>query len=278
MARRRTLQNRHNGSVATLAEGGSRTALPGGREGACPPGERLAPVNRTLGFLLCLLVCSTSVGCTSRVVRPDPLAARFAAPDAARARARAFDLYANAQRAHEDAEAADADTAEQADQRELALLLLLSAIAEAERLDFDEASAAAEARSAAALQERARIVKSALEVQQAVRRDEAARLAALEFANALGEAQRIATKSGKRTPDSKQRATHAGEVLGDRATLTLAAAIALGLTSEQSAGVEQLLASAEHAPEGEARLKAAHAALIAAERALDDARKARPAP
>jgi hypothetical protein len=235
-------------------------------------------VNGTLGFLLCLLGYATCVGCTSRAVRPDPLAARFAAPDAARARARAFDLYAKAQRAHEDAEAADADTAEQADQRELALLLLLSAIAEAERLDFDEASAAAEARSAGALQERAQLVKSALEFQQALRRDEAARLAATEFANALGEAQRITTKSGKRTPDSIQRITHAGEVLSDRASLTLAAAIALGLTTEQSAGVEQLLARAEHAPEGEARLKAAHAALIAAERALDDARKARPAP
>lgn len=209
-----------------------------------------------LGFGAALAMI-VNPGCATTPVRGDPLIARFHAEAALRARATAPDLYArarNALRARADARSEDART----HHAERALLLLDAAIAESHRLSAERASAAAEARWADAVDQRARLDQQRQTLEEQLARDRAGRLA-----DRLVEQARAPRANALST---RQAAT----VLHERTLLVLAAAIALGLDPERSAVLERTLARAAQRPDAAARLVATRAALREAEHALRD--------
>jgi colicin import membrane protein len=201
------------------------------------------------------------------------LRARFAQTDAQHARELAPDLYARAERAWQDAKrATEPDAA--LDHETRARLLLAAAVAEAERIVLDRAASAAEARYTEALEQRAELERTRVELEQAAARDRAALDARAEAARVFQRAEPAQRGAHGAAERDAQRASDA-EVVRRHALLMLAAADALGLSGERSNQLALTIAAAEHAANGAAALEAAHAALAAVERALGDARKAR---
>jgi hypothetical protein len=208
--------------------------------------------------------------------RPDVLEARFAEPDARRARAEAPDLHARAERAWRDARSTRNDAATRADHQTRARLLLDAAVAEADRIELDRVAAAAEARYASAIEARADVERQAFDVSREIAREQAARVARAEAERASRRDEIDRTSRGRPKEREVMRAQLA-EQLRRRALLTLAAATALGLSDQRSLDLEQTIARGEHSPTGTTALAAARAAMAAAERALADAR-ATPSP
>lgn len=212
------------------------------------------------------------------------LAERFAAPEVARAREVAPDLFAAAERARAAAEGSrargDADAAD--DETTCARLYLEAALVEVRRVDEERARGLAEratedADAAAQADEAARLV---LEVETT--RRAAAQVAEVELARALARAQATEPRRAARLPSGDPEDARIGaRALARRARLLLAAARSLGATDAEARPVEVLLAAYEAVPTAHARdadaraidlLTAADAARRAAETALGEAR------
>jgi hypothetical protein len=226
-----------------------------------------------LGLLL-------AVACAGRSARPDALADRFARADARRARELAPDLYARAERARADAQRTpDSERATRSDRELATKLLLAAAIAEAERIENDRAAAAAEARVAEARHARARIERERREIERQLQSEQSARAERAQAARAFGTVPQTAEELSGGRAERQAAQTREGEFLLRRAQLTLAAALALGLTEARGTEVAAAIAAVERgASNADARmLAAAHAALREADRALGEARTLRAA-
>lgn len=227
---------------------------------------------RSLAVVLLLSACAhTSKPAT------DTLAPLFAQADAQRAKQDAPDFYARAERAYQEARTAASDDA-RADQTTRARILLDAAVAEADRVALERATSAADARAEQAVLQRADLERERLDLERAIERELAAASAREEAVHAF---QISATDEQARPGRSKEAdATRdeASRFVRDRATLTLAAALALGFDPIRGDGIASAIAATEHAATPTARLASAQHVLGDAERALGEARKARGAP
>jgi hypothetical protein len=240
---------------------------------------QIGSLSRLAGCLFCtLLACTGGCATTGSVRRADALMTLFASDDAKRAQAAAPDLYARAERARRDARLAHGDDRAQAQHELRARLLLDAAVAEADRIASERGAAQAEARCAHAIEQRARLEQERLAIEQAATREQAAGKARAEAERAFQQGDLAESKRDEAPAEREGSRVKAAEALRGRALLMLAAASAIGLSSERSAEIERLIAGAADARGGAALLSAARSALSESERALGDARKALGAP
>lgn len=211
---------------------------------------------RPCAALVCVLLLG--LGCAAAPKHGEALSASFERPDAQRARELAPDLYARAERALADARAAR-DTGTRADHAARARLLLLAAIAETERIELERAAGQADERSERALAERAAVERERLALEQRAARERAALLA-------RAQAERVFA-----SPSATAVASDV-QFVRERARVTLAAAVGLGLGESEARKVEQRIDEAEQRSHTKDAGAAAERALAAAERALGTVR------
>jgi hypothetical protein len=224
-----------------------------------------------LASLLLLAACAH--GAAGTATTTDALAPRFADASAQRAKQDAPDFYARAERAYQDARnASDADA--RGDHTTRARILLDAAIAEADRIALDRAATASDTRAEQAVLQRAELERQRLELEQAIKRELAAASAREEAARAFQQSALDEQARPGRAKEADANRDQASRFVRDRATLTLAAAIALGLDPVRGDALAGAIAAAEHAATPAARMYAAQRALTDAERALGEARKA----
>lgn len=183
-----------------------------------------------------------------------------------RAKELAPDLYARAQEAYASAEAASGDASD--DLTQVADLWLEAACEEADRIVLERKRRAHEARIEAAQVARAELDKGRLEVEAAIRREEAARFARTEAVKMLA----LAADDEKAKPIDDTTHSEVAAWLVSRAELTLAAAQAIGLPE---ADVSPVAAAIARARKSKLKIEDARSALAAAERAIGRARALR---
>ena len=215
-----------------------------------------------------LIALSSACAATRSAAPADALAARFALADAQRANTLAPDLYARAERARAEAREADDESARK-DHTVRARLLLDAAIAEADRIAAEREGAAADARADRSVEERAALERRRLDLEQAAARELAAQAARAEAERALAPAT-----SAHRESDAER--VKAASFLCDRAALTLAGALALGLPATTADALERTIAAARLIQSSTARVKAAKHALERVQEALETTRAALP--
>lgn len=176
------------------------------------------------------------------------------------------DLYAKAQEAK--ARAAEASGDAQDDLELTAELWLEAACEEADRIVLERKRREHEARIEAAQLARAGLDKQRLELEAAIRRDEAARIAHTEAVKMLA----LAATDERPRPAGDTAHAEVAAWLVSRAELTLAAARAIGLPEPEAA---EVAAAIGRARKPKAKLEDAQGALASAERAIGRARALR---
>ena len=230
-------------------------------------------------FSLIVLLVAGCAGAPPSAV--ETTAERFRAPEAETARERAPDIWAQADRARQEAEEAQrsGDSRAAADHATRARLLLAAAIAEADRLEVEERRLEMEEQARALEEQTSRDVTARLELQAEMGRRASARVAAQQAAMAF---QRAAEDEGRRyraTNDERARLhREAADILLRRATLVLSAAEAMGATPARAAQVTDVIEEAEQTDEPALRMQRAHDAVRGAFVALGEARASREGP
>jgi hypothetical protein len=199
----------------------------------------------------------------------------FSDEGARAARARAPDLYARAQRARREAEAAEraGDPQAASDHATRARLLLSAAEAEAERIAAENERLEAEQTEQAALSQARRNERTRAEIEAAVERELAARVAR-EQADKAFEVADEDERRGRRGRRSKAEYRAAAQFLTERTRLVLSAARALGAPGDAIARVEDMVRRARRVDDPTERIAAADRALMEARAVLGQARAA----
>ncbi len=176
------------------------------------------------------------------------------------------DLYARAQEAYASAERASGDAS---DDLELAGdLWLEAACEEADRIVLERKRREHEGRIEAAQLARAQLDRTRLDIEAAVRHEEAARIARAEAMKVLA----LAAVDERARPNDDSTHHQVAAWLVSRAELTLAAARAMGLPEAEAAPVTTAIGRARKA---KLKIEDARTALAAAERAIGRARSLR---
>jgi hypothetical protein len=123
--------------------------------------------------------------------------------------------------------------------------------------------------------QRADLERERLELEAAIKRELAGASAREEAARAFRQSEHDELARPGRSKEADAAREQAARFVLDRATLTLAAATALGLDPARGDSLSTAIAAAERAATPAARMAAAERVLADAERALGEARKAR---
>lgn len=220
------------------------------------------------------------LGCASRGPVPT-LSPLLDGEDAAEAKKHAPDLFAAAERAHEEAIGASraGDDEAAADHATRGRLLYAAARYEALRVEAEEERIAFERRARRADAARRRDDAARAEVER-----EAHRLLALQVAEEQAElafqaAEEVETRGGRvRGPERDRMHREAAAVLRRRAELVLRAAEALGAPSDEVEAISGRLTQASSIPVPAEAVRAADRALREANALLGALRGARPGP
>lgn len=226
---------------------------------------------------LLVLLASLGVGCGERVLHSELPALQFARADVLEAQRGAPDLYARAEQARAQALAAD-DADAQADHTQRARLWLAAALAESRRIEQARATSAAEARIVAAETQRVAIERERSGLEETAQRAESARRTHEQLVRAFDLADRDSLAGSGRDRALDPARVQAAALLQARATLILAAAVALGLDAERASSAAAAGNVRSNPRNAFEQLARARNALSRAESALGEARAALPGP
>lgn len=220
-------------------------------------------------------------GCGGATASSAMLVEAFGSEEAQLARRRAPDLFAPAERARRAAEraeeAGDGDAA--ADHATRARLLLASAIAESDRIGYEEARLAAERREQRAFEAARRDEQERAAIAEELRLAESARVAREEARVALEVAARDeARRRGAGTPEQIQAWRSAAAALRQRARLVILAAEAMDVPPARVSELREALDAAGRQSDPATALGAADRVLLDARAALGQARAGAPRP
>ena len=218
----------------------------------------------------CLAACAGSESPRSTMLRET-----LASADVSRARSRAPDLVAAAERAQADAQEHQRheQTAAASDDETRARLYIAAALAETERAEADEARLLLVHETDALDQESTELEAERLQIEQETGRLSASRAAGEELARALHQAETDEPRRRGLVSSGARGVVEVAAALVRRARLDLAVALSLAAPTQASEEAQSLLRQWEELPaQDTARLRMAEQIRLAAERALGQAR------